>query len=90
MGNETHGNTIEGIHVQGGGGAHVRVDGNDVTGNGVRGIHVEGTDHIIVRNMASDNNNANYVIAAGNAVGSILDVAGAVITTTNPWKNLEY
>jgi len=89
VGNEVHLNSGNGIHVQAGASANVRVDGNDVTTNGLSGVRVDGTGHIIVRNVASDNG-TNYTIVAGNSVGQILNVAGVDITTTNPWRNLEF
>ena len=89
VGNEVHLNSGHGIHVQGGAVTNVRVDGNDVTTNGLSGIKVDGTGNIIIRNVASDNL-TNYSIVAGNSVGQILNVAGAVITTDQPWRNLEF
>ena len=90
VGNEIHANTLHGIVVQPGASINVRVDGNDVTSNGGNGIRIEGPGHLIVHNVASDNTGGNYSIVAGNSVGQILNVAGLEITTTNPWRNLEF
>ena len=74
-----------GIHLLSG---DCRVEGNNVTDND-RGIDVDFAGNIIIKNTASGNG-VNYSIVAGNSVGAILNVAGATITTTNPWRNFEF
>jgi hypothetical protein len=90
IGNEAHYNTAHGIIVQAGTTQNVRVEGNDSTSNGADGIRVDGTGHIVIRNVASDNDGSNYSILAGNTVGPILNVSGSTISSSNPWANFQY
>ena len=78
-----------------------RIEGNNVTDN-TRGIDVDATGSLIIKNSASGNS-LNYVIAADNNYGTILDLTGlataavsgssgtgTLTTTTNPWANFSY
>ena len=70
-----------GIHVSG---PDNRIDGNNVTEND-RGIDVNESGSFIVRNSARGNG-TNYVIAAGNDLGTIrLTPVGA-----GAWDNFEF
>jgi parallel beta-helix repeat protein len=80
----------------GNGPATSRIEGNTVASN-VKGVEVTGAGNLIIRNTAHGNTMANYAIAAGNAFGPIVDVAGAGDLTTligvghtHPWANFEY
>lgn len=69
-----------------------RIDENNCTDNS-SGIQVTGAGNIILRNTCAGNvaaGGGNFVIAAGNAVGSILAVGGGVVNTTITYANLEY
>lgn len=62
-----------------------RLDGNNVTSNATYGIHVSDPGNIIVRNTARGNA-TNYLVAAGNDLGTIRTTpvgAGA-------WDNFEF
>ncbi len=70
-------------------GDNSRIDGNNCTNN-TRGIEVTGSGNIIIQNTAAGNTVVNYTIAAGNAVGTIINVSGLTITTTATFANLQY
>ncbi|MHC4476854.1 MAG: right-handed parallel beta-helix repeat-containing protein [Planctomycetota bacterium] len=54
------------------------------------GIYLLGTDNIIINNTARDNSN-NYDIAAGNAYGQIINVAGGgSFVNSDPTANFEF
>lgn len=94
-----------GIHVgNSASGSDCRIESNNVTNND-RGIQVEGPGNIIVKNTASGNgptNNLNYVIAADNRYGPILNITATGTATVNgnnalgtmsssdPWANFSY
>ncbi|MCK6455613.1 MAG: right-handed parallel beta-helix repeat-containing protein [Phycisphaerae bacterium] len=73
------------IHVTG---SDNRIEGCNVTDT-IIGLDVDGAGNVIVGNTASGNT-TNYDIVAGNSAGPITNVAGAAITTSNPWENFEY
>ena len=76
--------------------SHCVFDGNHVANNVARGIQVIGTDNLIVRNV-SYNNGTNYVIGAGNQVGTVVSAidatgfsgssGGNLNATIGPWVN---
>jgi parallel beta-helix repeat protein len=80
-------------------GEGARVRGNQVSGN-VIGINVAGKNNLIISNIASLNEEANYEIEVSNRVGTVVHVAksdaisgsrgGAGLGTTDPWANLAY
>jgi parallel beta-helix repeat protein len=93
-----------------GAGVHVffgnsRIEGNNVTNND-RGIEVGFAGNLIIKNSARVNGTGsagNYVIAADNRYGPIIDdtAAGSIaasgkgpftstLTTTDPWANFSY
>jgi parallel beta-helix repeat protein len=86
-----------GIHATG---SDNRIEGNTLT-NADRGIDVGGSGNLIIRNSASGNG-TNYVIAASNRYGPIIDItaggsaavngSGAADTsaTTHPWANFSF
>mgnify|MGYP000113433063 CR=1 FL=1 len=82
-------NTASGIASTVLGAGWSRIEGNTLAFNNI-GISASNTRNIIIRNMATLNGGGNYSIVAGNSVGQILDVTGLDITTTNPYRNLEY
>ena len=49
-----------------------------------------GTANLVIRNTCTTNGVANFNIVAGNTKGTIFSVAGADITTSNPYANFEY
>ena len=84
------GGDAAGIHSTG---ADNRIEGNNVTDN-TRGIDVDSTGSLIIKNSASGNG-SNYEIAASNAVGPLVTVAGVgdISGTPNanhPWANFGY
>jgi parallel beta-helix repeat protein len=86
-----------GIHTTG---FENRIEGNSVTGND-RGIEVTGTRSLVIKNSAATNT-TDYVIAASNRYGPIVNItaAGAAAVsgnsaadtseTTHPWANFSY
>ena len=86
-----------GIYVSG---ADNRIDSNNVTDND-RGIDVDNSGNLIIRNSASGNT-TNYVIAADNRYGPIIDItasgtppvsgssASSTTATTHPWANFSF
>lgn len=73
-------------------GDNSRIDENNCTNNSI-GIEVTGAGNIVLRNTCAGNGAAvgdEFVIVAGNAVGTILNVAGATVTTTTTYANLEF
>jgi parallel beta-helix repeat protein len=101
--------TISGAFGSDGAGIHVtgsrnRIENNDVT-LGDRGIEIGGAANLIIKNSAGNNgttNNLNYVIAADNHYGPIINItangtaavngnaAPDTTTTTHPWANFSY
>jgi len=73
-----------GIHALG---EDNRIDGNSLTDNQI-GLRADMSGNLIIRNSASGND-TNYVMAAGNRVGGIVNVSGG-FTNTNPWVNFSY
>jgi parallel beta-helix repeat protein len=78
-----------------------RIEDNNVVDNDL-GIEVASSGSLIIKNSASGNT-LNYVIAASNQYGVILDLTapgsaaasgssapGTLTTTTNPWANFSY
>lgn len=65
-----------------------RIDSNSLNLNET-GLDVDGWQNIVVRNSASGNS-TDYAIAAGNSVGAIESVPGAIFTNSNPWANFRY
>ena len=86
LNNHCDSNTNANIRVTGG---DTKVQGNSCT-DGNRGIEVVTTSCIIIANTSSGGSVGNYVINPGNTTGPIINVAGAVIASTNPWANFEY
>ena len=92
-GNVSQGNGLDGdgagIHIQLLGGGHALIADNNVTDND-RGIDVASIGNLIIQNSASGNG-TNYVIAASNTVGQIIDhsAEGGVVSDPNPWANFE-
>lgn len=86
-----------GIHTTAG---DVRVEGNTVVGND-RGIQVENTGSLIIKNDA-DGNTTDYVIAASNRYGAIINItaagaaavsgntAASTVASTDPWANFSH
>jgi parallel beta-helix repeat protein len=69
-----------------------RIDENNCTNNS-SGVEVTGAGNIILRNTCAGNvaaGGGNFVIVAGNAVGTIVNAAGATVTTTATYANLEF
>ncbi len=64
-----------------------RLEDNNVVGNDV-GVKADSGGNVIARNSARQNSTA-YDVAAGNAMGPVVNVAG-VGTDTNPWSNISY
>jgi parallel beta-helix repeat protein len=77
-----------------------RIEANNLISNG-RGINVDATGSLIIRNSAS-NNTTDYVIAANNRYGPIIDISAAgapavngksaadTTTASHPLANLSY
>ena len=77
-----------------------RIEGNNVIANG-RGLNVDAAGSLIIKNSAS-NNTIDYVIAASNRYGPIIDISAAgapavsgrsapdMTTTSHPWANFSY
>jgi parallel beta-helix repeat protein len=77
-----------------------RIEGNNLISNG-RGINVEAAGSLIAKNSAS-NNTTDYVIAANNRYGPVIDISAAgapavngksaadTTTATHPLANLSY
>ncbi|MCG8405192.1 MAG: right-handed parallel beta-helix repeat-containing protein [Phycisphaerales bacterium] len=66
-----------------------RIEGNTVTDND-RGIDVDGTGNFVAKNRASSNS-TDYDIVSGNAVASIINVAGnGNFSTSSTLSNLRY
>jgi parallel beta-helix repeat protein len=78
-----------------------RIEDNNVVDNDL-GIEVASSGSLIIKNSASGNT-LNYVIAASNQYGVILDLTApgsaaasgssapsTLTTTTNPWANFSY
>lgn len=70
-----------------------RIEGNNCVGND-RGIEVSIAGSVILKNTASGNG-TNYSIAASNAFGPLVNVAGvgditATANADHPWANFEY
>ncbi len=73
-------------------GDNSRIDENNCTNNS-DGIEVTGSGNIILRNTCAGNTTgggSNYIITGGNAVGTIINVAGATVTTSTTYANLQY
>lgn len=82
-------------------GADSRIESNNCTNNGV-GIQAAIGGNIVLRNTCSGSVNDNFVLAAGNRYGPIVDltaqtapaVAGSAAAdstgTTHPWANFAY
>jgi parallel beta-helix repeat protein len=100
-------NTCDDNGASGGDGAGIhattgdnRIDGNTVTRND-RGIDVDFSGNLIIRNSASGNT-TNYVIAADNRYGPVVDITAAgtaavngnsaadTVITTHPWANFAF
>jgi parallel beta-helix repeat protein len=77
-----------------------RIEGNNVISNG-RGINVDAAGSLITKNSAS-NNTIDYLIAANNRYGPIIDISAAgapavsgksaadTTTANHPWANFSY
>jgi len=67
-----------------------RIEANNAVGNSI-GIDIQGTDNLMIGNSASGNALNNYAVFAGNAYGTIINVAGGgAFASDQPWANLEY
>jgi parallel beta-helix repeat protein len=98
-GNTASNNTSDGISSSSGSGS--RFEGNTLNSNG-RGINIAGSGNIIVRNSARGNTTVNWLIAANNVVGPIVnrtapgssaisgDSAPDSTGTSNPNANFTY
>ncbi|TWT46100.1 hypothetical protein RAS1_25470 [Phycisphaerae bacterium RAS1] len=69
-------------------GERTRIDGNNITGN-VTGIEIQSAGNLVVRNSASGNSMANFMIVVGNTVGPIVN-AGNIGTSDRPHANYDY
>ena len=76
-----------GITVSGSGS---RIESNQVVNNQYFGLAVAGTGNCVFKNTAADNSPDNYDIGAGNAHGSIMNVAAGGSFTADAWANLEF
>lgn len=88
---------FSGVHSTGG---NNRIEGNNVISNG-RGIHVEAAGNLVIKNSARGNT-TDYVIAANNRYGPIVDISAAgapavngksaadTTGTSHPWANFSY
>lgn len=86
--NAVYGNTQDGIVATL---DNNRIEANNVTTNIGWGISISQAGNIIIRNSARGNGAGNYSIAAGNALGVIMDVSGGVvISNANPWANFSF
>lgn len=70
-------------------GGNSRIEDNNCTSNSPLGIEVTGAGNIIVRNSCRGNT-TNYSISASSSAGTIINVAGVAITTTNSFANFSY
>lgn len=80
--------------------AENRIERNSVTGND-RGIDVDTAGSLIIKNSAATNT-IDYVIAASNRYGAIINItaagaaavsgntAASTLTSTDPWANFSY
>jgi nitrous oxidase accessory protein NosD len=103
------GNTCSNAGANNGSGAgiHTTADHNSIEGNNVvtntRGIEVSSTGSLIIANKSGGNFSSNYVIAADNRYGAIIDIraAGAAavnggtavastVASVDPWANFSY
>ena len=88
VGNTCEGNGAAGIQLAENSHPTV-VEGNQCIGNGI-GFDVDGTGNLLIHNTARGNPLA-YSIAAGNAYGQIINVAGGgSFTNTDPTANFEF
>ncbi len=82
-----------------------RIEENSLTFNRNYGLHVfNGVNNLIIRNSSRGNsNNTNYIFAAGQRYGPIVDLTGnnaatvngngavaSSVSTTDPWANFSY
>lgn len=102
-GNTCANNTSDGIFVSSGSGN--RIEGNTLNFNG-RGLNVAGFSNIIVRNSARGNTTVDWLIAANNIYGPIIDrqipapvvstpvvngtAAASTLGSTDPNANITY
>lgn len=70
-------------------GGRNRIEGNHAAFCG-QGFKIDNPRNFVARNTASQSTTADFVIAAGNTVGEIIDAtAGATLTNaTSPWANI--
>jgi parallel beta-helix repeat protein len=71
-----------------------RIEGNSCSQND-RGIDVNGAGNLIIRNSATDNSgtgspSADFDIAPGNFLGTIVTTEGAMNTSTNSNANIAF
>ncbi len=66
-----------------------RIEENNCSDNDY-GIQVLDSANLIVRNTCTTNSAGNFNIAAGNTKGTIFNVTGIDITTSNSFANFEY
>lgn len=70
-------------------GSNSRIEDNNCTSNNPLGIEVTGAGNIIVRNSCRGNT-TNYSLSASSSAGTIINVAGSAITSTNSFANFSY
>ncbi len=88
---------VQGNNIHSGGigilaaGSRSRIEGNNISGCTI-GIDVTGTGNIVIGNTCTDNgSNFEFPLGILNTVGEILSFpAGGVVTSHNPWANIEY
>ena len=67
------------------------IEENQVLNSIINGINVAGSSNIIIKNQVSGFGTPNYTIAAGNAYGQIINVAGGgSFVNTDPTANFEF
>lgn len=91
VGNQVNG-CQTGIADGGFAGGRSRVDGNAVTLSSGVGIKIEKPRNVVVRNTVTQSAAADYEIAPGNAVGTILDLTagGDLDAAAGPWANVRF
>jgi parallel beta-helix repeat protein len=82
--------SVPGVMIEG---TNNVVENNSVIGND-QGIQAMGMGNLVIRNMASKNNNppnSDYLPGSGNYFGTILSPqVGMSISNANPWANFQF
>lgn len=101
IGNDCYGNGLQSLGAGVAASSDCRIEGNNCAANDW-GLNVSATGNLICRNTCADNTTANYVIAASNRYGPIVNITAAgsaavsgnaaagTLTSTDPFANFAY